>query len=401
MSLNLGNYPNAMNDMPAQTTVGNRKIESFSNKCVPQRKVMVNVNPSTSVPANIWASGAVDFRLEEQVDRIGGNGVWLRIAYSNTSGANCVLSPVQAWLKNVQVCSNNGSTLLYQQTDNTETFLINQIVMSRDEYENIASDAFRSDANYSTANITIATGTSGYVYIPVCPLFFKSCKLRPYSINGNLLIRFQFNPASINISSGSMTCTEAALRISGYMEGEAQKKKVRANALVPKNYFYYAPQRHIENMTLAPSTTYNVRLSGITGHVNQLIFCIRSAANGALPAGQFTYDRCASYEILDQNNVSLSGHTVIHDYEMVLNYAHQYPNKFILNNNCNVHSFSQSPIGDLATGTISGYHYFDGFCGLRFTTRSTLTAGSFTVYVIALANETLSIVNANASSTRT
>jgi hypothetical protein len=401
MSLNLGNFSNAYADMPTLSSVGGKKVEVFTNKCIHQRKCMVNCNPSTSVQANIWNSGQIDFRIEEQIDRIAGNGVWLRIGYSNTSGAACVLAPVNAWLNQIQVYSNNGSTLIYQQLSNMESFVINHLVMSRDEYENLAYDAYRSDANYTQTTISVANGESGYFYLPLCPLFWKSTHLRPYSINGNLLIRLTFNPASINISSGSLTCTEAVLRISGYMESADQKKLVLSKATLPKQFFYYSVQRHIENMTLAASSVYNIRLSGITGHVNQLVFVIRSAADSASPNAQFSFSRPASFEILDENNVSLTGFTPVSDTEMVLNYAHQYPNKFILHNNLNVHSFSQTPIGDLALGTINGVQHFNGFCSLRFTTRSTLVGGAYTVTVIALCNETLTIMNGNAYSTRT
>jgi hypothetical protein len=92
--------------------------------------------------------------------------------------------------------------------------------------------------------------------------------------------------------------------------------------MVPKNFFYFSPQRHIESLTLAASSTYTVRISGIQGYANQLFFAFRSTANINSPGNQFSFARVSSFELLDESNVSIVGFTLIAESDMILQYAH-------------------------------------------------------------------------------
>jgi hypothetical protein len=325
--------------------------------------------------------------------------VQLRIAYSNTSGAACVVSTADNFIQQVQIYSNNGSTLLYQHVNEVEQFLINATTTSRNEWENGAAYHLTSSA-YATGTSSIANGQSGYIFVNIAPLFWKSIHLRPYAIEGQMLVRLTFNPASVNISSGSMTTTEAVLRISGYKENDSQKKLVLSKINLPKNYFYYAPQRHVESQTLAASSTYTIRLSGIHGMCNQLFFVLRSTANIGSPSNEFSFARVSTFEILDESGVSQTGFSPIDTSDMIMQYAHQYDNVFINNTNAHVWSFSQAPVQDLKYGTCNGSMWFNGFASLRFTTPSTFTPGAYQFMCVALCNENLRVVKGNVSTTR-
>jgi hypothetical protein len=157
--------------------------------------------------------------------------------------------------------------MAYQTVSEIESFLINAVTTSRNEWENSAAYHLTSSA-YATGTSSIANGQSGYIFVNIAPLFWKSIHLRPYAIEGQMLIRLTFNPASANISSGFMITTEAVLRISGYEESDAQKKLILSQAMLPNNYFYYAPQRHVETQSFSASSTYTIRLSGIHGMCN-------------------------------------------------------------------------------------------------------------------------------------
>jgi hypothetical protein len=394
------NYPNAFNDIPGQVKIRQNTVETYAYKNVPQRRVLVNVNPSSAIATNILQGAQIDYRLESGViDRIGGAGVQLRVAYSNTSGANCVIAIPEAWLANVQIYSNNGFTLLYQHVNEVEQFLINSVTLSRNEHENTA--AYRGTlAAYATGTLTIANNQSGYLFVNIAPLFWKSIHLRPYSVERQLLVRLTFNPAFANISSGSMTTTEAVLRVSGYEESDAQKKMILSKAMLPKNVFYYAPQRHIKTQTLAASSTYTIRLSGIHGMCNQLFFVLRAVANIGSPSNEFSFARASSFEILDESGVSQTGFTPVTESDMIMQYGHQYDNIFINNTNAHVWSFSQTPVADLKHGTSNGSFFFNGFASLRFTTSSTFTPGSYQFMCVALCNENLRVVKGNVSTTR-
>jgi hypothetical protein len=119
-NIQLQNYPNAFNDLPLQAKIGNNTVETYAYKNVPQR-VVVNVNPTTAIASNILQGAQINYKIESGVlDRIGGAGVQLRIAYSNTSGAACVVSIADNFIQQVQIYSNNGSTLLYQHVNEVE-----------------------------------------------------------------------------------------------------------------------------------------------------------------------------------------------------------------------------------------------------------------------------------------
>jgi hypothetical protein len=110
-NIQLRDYPNAFNDLPLQAKIGNNTVETYAYKNVPQRRVIVNVNPTTAIAFNILQGAQIDYRLESGIlDRIGGAGVQLRIAYSNTSGVVCVISTTDNFIQQVQIYSNNGST---------------------------------------------------------------------------------------------------------------------------------------------------------------------------------------------------------------------------------------------------------------------------------------------------
>ncbi len=389
----LQDYNNSYNDIPHLTKIGNVNTETYSFKNVPQRRAMVTVNPTSAISANLLAGAQVDFRLENCIDRMSsGNAVFLRIGYSNTSGANCIVAPAESQLKMIQIYSNNGSNLLYQQNNSTESYVANNIVTSRTEHEGIAALKL-TNANYATGVQTIPNGQSGYYYIPICPLFWKAIHFRPYTVSGNLLIRVQFESASANISSGSMTITEAVLRVSGYYESDEQKKMMINKALVPKNFFFNGPQRHVESLTLAASQTYTIRLSGIRGICPVIFFCIKLTSNIGSPGNAFTWVKVDNFEILDSANVSLTGFNPITSDEMLLSYAHQFDNLFLNNTNAHVHSFSQTPVADLAYGSLNGSVFFDGFHSLRFTTKSGLAGGTYEITVVSLCNENLKVSN--------
>jgi len=389
---------NAFNDVPVVKNIGGRNVEAFTNTSVPQRRVFVQVSPSTAISSNILQGSQLEFRLENPVDRIG--TCYLRIDWANSSGANFVHSgPTDMWLQQIQIYANNGSVLLYQTNDPVATFLINSVLQSRNEYENSA--ALRgSDANYSTGTITNGTGTSGSYYISLAPNFWRSLHLRPYTFDGNLIVRIKFQDAANIISSGTWTTTACYLEFTGYMESEEQKKQMIQRAEKPKILSYYAPQVHMETLTLAASTQYQVRLSGINGYTNQIFFVLRSVAYATSPANQFDFERPLNFDILDPQAKSLTGFKNQSTPDMLILYSHLYDNKFLLNTNACVYTFSQSPGGDVAMGSFHGGVDMRGYHILQFNTQSTIVPGSFQVLVYAMCNESLIIENAQLKTTR-
>jgi hypothetical protein len=213
-------------------------------------------------------------------------------------------------------------------------------------------------------------------------------------------VRIKFQESANIITSGSWTTTAVYLELSGYMEDESQRKLMLQRAEKPKVFSYYAPQRHIESLTLAASTQYQVRLSGINGWVNQLFFVLRLTSLATSVASQFVFVRPDNFDILDPQNKSLTGFKNQSNYDMIMLYSHLYDNQFINNTNACVYSFSQTPIADVKTGSFNGGVYMEGYHILQFTTSSVLSPGSYQVLIYAMCNESLVIEKANIKTSR-
>lgn len=391
----LADFPNAVNEMPQVSKIGDKSVMTYDYKCTEQRRAFVTVNPTTAVAANILNGSQVDFRFENQADRIAQN-MYLRIDYANTGIVNAVVATPESFISQIQIFSDNGSTLLYQTISNIETYLLNNIVLTRNEHENTA--VYRgTNANYSIGVSSFAPGVTGTWLLPIAPGFWKSTHFRPYSIYGNLLIRIFFSPGSQNIVSGALTTTNVVLRVNQYYEPALQKNLILRDAMLPKNFFYFAPQRHIETVNLTANVPYTLRLTGLKGSANMLLFTIQQQAFVTDPNNQFNFQDVISYEILDSANVSLSGYEPVTQAEHQVAYAHQIDNRFAQFRGFQCHSFSQAPIGDLARGTLNGLVKFDGFHSLRVTIPST---GTYTITAVAPCSETLKIVEGRVSTTR-
>ena len=276
-------YPNAMNNVPAMTKLGNgATAETFANKVVDQCREMAQLGASSATPTSVatLANATVEFRLENNIDRI--STVWLRLKYANTSGASCVTSIGDGWIAHIEIYSNNGSNLLWQSNNRVEQFVTNAF-LSRNEFEGMASKRFTDD-NYATGVVTVLDTATGYVYIPIALPFFKAVNLRPYTIDGNLLIRITFGAAAACVQSGAMSISEATLQLSGYKESEAQQQLMLSNSSVPKCLPYWTFQHHTETLTLAASSTYQIRLFGLIGDASVVAFGIRAVANVSSPS---------------------------------------------------------------------------------------------------------------------
>lgn len=397
MSYLIAENPNTLNDTPVVNKIGGRSVESFTNQSCPQRRGFVSVSPSTAISSNVLAGAAIEFRIENNIDRIG--AAYLRVDYTNSSGANFVCSTPMLWLSSIQIFANSGSTQLYQTNDPVSNFLINNVLMSREEHETTA--ALRgTSATYASGTLTIPTGQSGSLYIAIAENFWRSLHLRTYTIDGNILVRLQFQPSNNIIVSGTWSTTNVLLELSGYYESAAQKKLMTQKAEVPKIFSYYSPQVTTASLTLAASSQYQIRLSGINGWVNQIYFVIRQSAYATDPANQLSFVQPSSFDILDQAGKSTTGYKSQTVADMVMMYSPLYNNVFINNTNAMVYSYSQTPQADILTGSWNGGIRCTGYHILQFTTPSTLVGGSYDVLVYGLCNESLIIENAMAKTTR-
>ena len=340
-------------------------------------------------------SATIDYRFENNISRI--SSVYLRVLVSSVGG--CTHAIPSMFLNNIQIFASNGSKLLYHSVSNIENEWVNNTFMSYIEHTTTA--AIRgTDENYTTNEIVMPAATQRYFYIPIALNFWRSLHLRPYSFDGNLLVRLKFNALASNISAGTLQSTEAQLILSGYNEPSHQESYNLSRATVPKQLGFYGIQRHYETQTLSAGAKYQVRLSGITGHCNVLIFGLRAIADIASPSSQYSFQRCASFDILNSSNKSITGYKSQIEEDMILMYSYVFPNKYVNYTGAQFWSFSQSPMADVSTGSCNGSYHFTGFEVLEFTTKSSLVPGSYQLFVMCLSSESLNVDNAQLSTTR-
>lgn len=388
-------------EMPIETKFsGNVKSESYGppHNC-PQRRIMQTINASSAFNPTAIFGSQVQFRLEDQVDRI--ESVYLRISLTNNGGVNAVISIPENFLSQVQVYSANGSYLLLNQLSSDEVFLSNNLSTTRTEFETISAQKGTND-QYTFGTLTLLPGTTSTYFIPLCQSFWRSCNVRPYSAVGNFLLRLNFNKASAVIESGAVDVTDCVLRIAGEQESEGQKQLIVSRAQIPKNFFYYNIQRHIQDLNLAAGAqTTTIRLSGLIGICSSIVWTIKNVVNIDSPSTHFGYDRCEAFEFLDSGNQSFCGHNPIRtDSDMYMLYSNHWSNKFIKYTGAHVYSFSEHPANDLLTGGLSGVVLLDGYANLRFTTPSTWGGGSYQIAVYAFCSENLRYRNGNVTSSR-
>lgn len=389
----LSQFENSYNDMlvPTELQKG-KKVLVNASKSVQQRRAEVLVQPSGSIPSSLssLANSILDFRIEQPLDRI--THMDVKISYANNSGATCTTCAIASWKKQEQIYSDNGTKLLYQTTDSPQTVLTDFLFRDRNDHE--LTYVYRgTTVNYDLGVTNFPNGNSGTYILPVADVFIRNWKPRPYEINGNLMVRIQFENVGRLIASGDMSITGIQLICHGYYESEQQKRLSLQRALSNKQVFFYAPQHMIFTSNLSPSSLYSIRLTGLKGYCPMLYFFVRDSADKNSPANAFTFERVESYEIKEQNGKSLTGFNQVTEPQMIINYGYQFPNLFLNHSQVQVHSFCQSPGIVIPSGSNNGNVYLDSFNTLEIRTKPNLVAGSYDIHIVALIHQCLEYRN--------
>lgn len=356
-------------------------LHADSTPVVIQSDAMVAQSPVTTVPVALLNGGTIDFRINKDVI----SKIWhayLKVTlFNNASAANIVPAPFRTMINRMDIFGDQGGDLLFSQTG-TE-FWLEEAVLSTEEH-NAQAAITNTTAAYAVNGTAIANNASITYYLPLIS-FLSNTNLSLSSLDGDMLIRFNFHPTARTIISGALPdCTGAQLLIRGCYEPRhilEHKNKLYQN--VPLTVKYLDNQRHEQTMTLAASSSYTIVLSSIRGLVSYLFVVIRPAALTA--ANSVSFD--ANINTVDiQDN---SGNSMIGRYARTLTearnliYAECFENSFNLNSNFFFLPFSESPASSFKSGANLGYAPFDGFDKLILTTGAGLTPGNFEVCVYA------------------
>lgn len=384
-----------IHSVPTSTFYTTRPSQSIPGALVPahhsveiKNKICVSVSPSTSVPSDALNRGKIEFRLEKGSIDILTHAI-LKIALTNSTGANVGLAQSQVLVDRIEIYSQNGNKLLT--TMYGQELWLNNVFHDKFEFDYM-STALNTTTTYGNAAV-IANGTSKVLEIPILQVF-STAHLSLAALRNELLVRVYFNDSSLTLVSGSLlTCDNITLLLKGYNEPSIFKQQ-RAELYNSKSFIIPVKlyQRNTQTLTLAASTGYTMVLSGISGLVSGLFITLRSATITA--ANQVTYlQQLDQIDIQESNGTSMIGSYKRSNLDFLDEYAESFKNVFGSNSGFYFISFSEDIVGDVKSGNTLGNHIMNGFQKLAFTTLSTLTPGSYVVDVRALCSEHLMIQN--------
>lgn len=369
-------------------------IHRSANMTEVQADALVSVQPTTSTPPNLNGS-IVDFKPQNIVDRF--DHAYLRISLINNDAAPCTITPSPFLLNYWQIYGGNGNNLLFQQYGYE---LWTEIVTFANTFEwNTLQNLVGSNANYSTAGVTLAAGASTTLYIPLFSVF-TAARIFLQGLNDNMLIRFTFQPSALNLIAGvTPTVTNMQLLLRGcYEPQKVRDLKMKMYKTMPLDFPFMGVQRSQYTQTVAPNGNYKIQLQGVAGLVNCLWIWAYLNPTTAATVGTFG-DIFSTYDLVEQNGNSILGYyvrdaadTTTFRSDNQLSWLEYADNTYALNKPQVLFiSFSRDPSGDWRTGSSHGFQPFSGFENLNFTAKSTAPPGTYNIVVACRTANTLKI----------
>lgn len=361
---------------------------------IQQRSVLVQVSPTTATPSNVLINNSsVQFRIEDSIDKY--SAMYVSMDWV-TTGAAVTLSSCAGFIKTLQIFSENGSNLLFNSLSELEPWVTNNMLYTRDQHE-LTSGNRGTTVAYSGVQ-TLPANSSGTFLFEIGKSFFNLAKIRSYLVQGNILVKIQFNN-SITLNAGNFS-SNCILKLLGCMEHSSIKSALLQTAKLNKDVFFHSIARHQEIQNLQPNNKYTIRLSGITNsYVNSCWIIVRSLANSTDPANWFVFENnLSAFEFTNESQQSLCGYSPITRADEKIMYPFQ--NLFLNYTNARFYRFTEDPVIDFKYSGGHGYAFFNGFNYLNLYTGA-ITPGAFEITVLAFVNETLFSRNAIIKTTRT
>ena len=362
---------------------------------VAQTRNIVILQPSTTVDPNLINGGLIDFRIEKGfIDQL--DHIYIVLTLSNTTGASCTVQPSILLLDRWEVYGENGNSLLFQKYA-YECFS-DLIYLSRNEFE-VMAPYMGFTSTYGAGGVTIANNATQVLYLPLIS-FFTPLKLCLAGLTGQLLLRLRFGASTSNVISGSSPSTTGCIL---QMRGRQLPEKIRNERImsyhkVPLALPYLGIQRMSQQMTLSPSTTYSIVLSGIKGVASTFFFILRALPLTA--SNESTFIQVQSFDLQEQDSRSMIGYYRRTFADMALELAESFNNLMINYVNLHMIMFTNRAVSDYTQGTCFGYQSFTSWEKLSFTTTSSLPAGNYQLDIYASCHEYALINNGIIRTTR-
>lgn len=358
---------------------------------IAQKRVIVSQAPSTQVPSDALNGGSIDFRLERgQLHGITSH-ILLKMTINNDTGGLVDLPPTPFWIDRVELYSDNGGVLL-NTTYGNELWL-SLAWLSRDEFEDFA-EALNTDIDYrSDGGNTLAINETRDFYV-ILSETLKSTTMVMGGLKSELLYRVYFQREQFSVVNGAVPrMTNSTLLLKGLEEPADilnKRRQVWLNnyCLVP----YCNWIRMTKALELAPSSNYEIVLSGLQGITLGLFIVVRDANFTASQQADYSNIFLNDWDIVLSSGDSMIGFYKRNNQDIRLDYAENFQNRFQRSKKFTFIPFSNDLHGDVSTGNNSGCEVMTSFERLTFTTNSLLPPGSYRVDIYSINLEQL-IVN--------
>lgn len=343
---------------------------------VAAHKINTEMLPDSGSLANALSSGDQIYFKIPRGTVFSANGVTLELDIVNNTGAATTLCDAYHLIDRITFYGPNGSKEL--QYIEGDALYISTILVDQTKWASVALLANTTNAWGNGS--AIGNGASVKYYIKVLANIWSTSKQILSRVNGDLRIEVRFKPFSVtNAAAGAApTLRNATLILDDYRVDSNERMSIEQIPVRDGRFYDIVPQKFTQ--TLAASTEYTFRLTGLKGLASMLLFFIR--ASGATGNALKTFQAVDSFEFEDATGKNLIGGN---QQDSDFNRYHETPELFD-SEFARVHplyliSASTDPVSDLLMGQLNGYMVLSGDEMLRFTTPSTLVGGSFEITI--------------------
>ena len=278
-------------DLYSHQKIGNDLTIKSSQVGSIRRDFQRLVYNTTSSPSTAMTSGDFsDFNINLQQDLVC-NDLWLKLNWLNSTGAAATISPSPLQIDRVQFYQD-GSSLLQEIRGEDIWLALNDLDQHTfDQYLQVMNTSSTYGIGASVAN-----GDTAEYWVPLLGAFLAN-DIYLHQLRGNMIVRVYWRGSQC-VEVGSLpTLTAAQLYIYGYKPGPSDKamlnQRYQNNAL---DFRVLQNRRAINQLTIAASSTYNLRLDGVTGLVAYMEFLVENPTRSGANLRQ-TLDYLASLEL--------------------------------------------------------------------------------------------------------
>jgi hypothetical protein len=358
-------------------TASQKKVNKVGNVCYdgnsalmkPSLRTQVAIQCQTSYSGLLNSSGSADFLVRRGCLAGLSESCHLRFRVTNNHASAVTLAPAPLLVR-VEFLTN-GSSHIAQTLYPEELFFDNNFFETP---EKLAVRSVQMNSSSSLgAGASIASGASADYSVPLLGSLFERELYIP-RVN-DLTVRVHF--VNQSPESGTLDCalSNFDLVLVGREVADAEKGELEAIYDRKHHFRLYQTIQHPISSTLAASTAYQWALSGVHGLCNSFFLYDRSLPL-TTTSPRTIRDYIENFQILNSQGNNILQTVETSDNNRYMTQPSLLPSTLSVNHGVLFWSFSESPLIDQKTSSITGYYPFSGAESLHITTNSSATGSN-------------------------